>query len=122
MKERDESKCIYKEEQKLFCSGVGKLLYLVKHSRPDIANTVRELPKVLDGATQEAFKELHQVIKHVLDTKTWGLKFRPTFDSNSWDLVCFCDSNYAGDPESRKSVTGYILYVPGGPLLWRSKA
>jgi hypothetical protein len=27
------------------------LLYLVKHSRPDISNAVRELTKVLDGAT-----------------------------------------------------------------------
>ena len=28
------------------------LLYLVKHSRPDIANAVRELSKVADGATE----------------------------------------------------------------------
>ena len=59
VRERDESKCISKEEQKLFCSGVGMLLYLVKHSRPDIANPLRELSKVLDGATQETFKELN---------------------------------------------------------------
>ena len=98
------------------------LLYLVKHSRPDIANPVRELSKVLDGATQEAFKELHRFIKYILDPKTWGLKFRPTFDSNSWDLVCFCDSDYAGDPDSRKSITGYILYERGVPLYWHSKA
>lgn len=98
------------------------LLYLVKHSRPDIANPVRELSKVLDGATQKAFKELHRVIKYVLDTKTWGLKFKPTLDSDSLDLVCFCDSDYAGDPDVCKSVTGYILYVQGVPLCWRSKA
>ena len=119
---RDKSKCISKGEQKFSCSAVGMLLYLVKHSRPDIAHPVRELSKVLDGATQEAFKELHQVIKYVLDTKTWRLKFRPTFDSDSWELVCFCDSNYAGDPDLHKSITGYILYVQGVPLCWRLKA
>ena len=59
VREKDESKCISKGEQSLFRSGVGMLLYLVKHSRPDIANSVRELSKVLDGATKEAFKELH---------------------------------------------------------------
>ena len=92
------------------------LLYLAKHSRPDIANPVRELSKVLDGVTQEAFKELHQVIKNFLDTGTWGLTFRPMFDSNSWDLVCFCDRNHTGDSDSHKSVTGCILYVRGVPL------
>ena len=32
--------------------GVGILLYLVKQSRPDIANCVRELSKVLDGPSE----------------------------------------------------------------------
>ena len=57
VREKDESKCISKEKQKIFCSGVGMLLYLVKHSRRDTTNPARELSKVLDGATQEAFKE-----------------------------------------------------------------
>lgn len=74
------------------------------------------------GQLKRPFKELHQGIKYVLDTKTWSLKFRPTFDSDSWDLVCFCNINDAGDLDSRKSVTGYILYVRGVPLYWRSRA
>ena len=28
------------EEQKLYCTGVGMLLYLVKYSRPDLSNTI----------------------------------------------------------------------------------
>ena len=122
VRERDSQKCISKSDQKLYRSGVGMLLYLVKHSRPDIANPVRELSKVLDGATEEAFKEMLRVIKYVLDTKSWGLKIQPTFGEEAWDLVCFCDSDYAGDPDSRKSVSGYILYVRGVPICWRSKA
>jgi hypothetical protein len=39
------------------------LLYLIKHSRRDISNAVRELTKCLDGATPEAFKEMLRVIK-----------------------------------------------------------
>ena len=31
------------EKQEVFMSAVGKLLYLVKNSRPDISNSVREL-------------------------------------------------------------------------------
>jgi hypothetical protein len=38
------------KDQTKYCSGVGMLLYLAKHSRPDISNAVRELTKVLDGA------------------------------------------------------------------------
>jgi hypothetical protein len=39
------------DKQTKYRSRVGMLLYLVKHSRPDISNAVRELTKVLDGAT-----------------------------------------------------------------------
>ncbi len=64
----DKSQAISHEDQKLYRSGVGMLLYLVKHSRPDIANPVRELSKVLDGTTPAAMKEMYRVIKYVLDT------------------------------------------------------
>ncbi len=43
----NEDEKISSEKQKLYRSGVGMLLYLVKHSRPDIANAVRELSKFL---------------------------------------------------------------------------
>ena len=65
------------EKQTLYRSGVGMLLYLVKHSRPDIASCVRELSKVLDGTTDCAFNEMLRIIKYVLDTKTLGLKIEP---------------------------------------------
>jgi hypothetical protein len=39
------------KDQNKYHFGVGMLLHLVKHSRPDISNAVRELTKVLDGAT-----------------------------------------------------------------------
>ena len=39
----------------------------------------------------------------------------------SWHMVVFMDSDYAGDPVSRRSIAGYIIYLHGVPLLWRSK-
>ena len=98
--------------------------YLIKHSRPDIANATCELSKVLDGATKAANREFHRVIKYVLDTKSMGLKIKLTlFKKNEpWDLVCFSDSDYASDPDTRRSVGGFVLYVRGVPLSWRSKS
>jgi hypothetical protein len=43
------------EKQRQFRMGVGMLLHLVKHSRPDISNSVRALSKVADGATEGYF-------------------------------------------------------------------
>jgi hypothetical protein len=124
VRELNKFLCLSAEKQTNFRSGVGMLLYLVKHSRPDIANCVRELSKVLDGATQGSYKEMLRVIKYVLDTKTLGLKIEPDNKPKGtpWNIVCFTDSDYATDPVTRRSVTGYVIYVHGVPVVWRSKA
>ena len=109
------------EDQKKYRSGVGMLLYLVKHSRPDIANAVRELSKVADGATKDHWKALLRVIKYVLSTEYHGLKIKPSL-KESFYMEGISDSEYAGDKDSRISVFGYILYFCGAPIAWKSKA
>jgi hypothetical protein len=34
----------------------------------------------------------------------------------------FCDSDWAGDPETRVSVTGFVIYLLDVPVCWRSKS
>jgi hypothetical protein len=113
---------ISEEDQKVYRSGVGSLLYLVKYSRPDISNAVRELAKGMSAATPAAFKELQRVLKFVLQTKNYGLYIEPNGDSmQRWELVVYTDSDWAGDKDNRHSVTGYIMYLMNVPILWKSR-
>jgi hypothetical protein len=105
-------------EQRKFRSGVGMLLYLIKHSRPDLNNAVRELSKVMDGATEIHLKELHRVIKYVLDTRKRGVHIKPNSDSG---VIAFVDSDFAGDKGNRRSITGYLIYLFDVPVAWKSK-
>ena len=36
-------------------------------------------------------------------------------------LVGFIDSNWAGDPDDRKSTTGYVFNLGFGPVTWDCK-
>ena len=74
------------EEHETYRSGVGTLLYLTKHSRPDICNPVRELPKTMDAAAPVHLKEMYKVIRYVLSTKEYGLKFELRKDMKKWAL------------------------------------
>ena len=38
-----------------------------------------------------------------------------------WEIICFSDSDYVGGLVSRQSISGFILYVLGIPVSWRSK-
>ena len=124
VKVQEDWKKISKDEQKLYRSAVGTLLYLLKYSRPCLANPLRELSKALDGASQATFKELKRVIKFVLDTADYGLKIEPISKptGEAWTMTVFSDSDYAGDAETRISVTGFCVFLMGVPISWKSRA
>ena len=50
-------------------------MFLIKFSRPDIANLVRELSKVNSGALESHYKVLLRIIKYVIDMRYYGLKY-----------------------------------------------
>ena len=102
-------------------SGVGTLLYLTKCSRPDICNPVRELSKTMDAPAPVHLKEMYKLIRFVLSTKVYGLKFELMKDKKKWALKALSDSDFASDKETGISIFGYIIYFCGIPIAWRSK-
>ena len=98
------------------------LLYLVKHSRPDIANPTRELSKSMSMASEANWKELLQVIKFVLKSRTVGLRVEPKFKDNheQWKMKIYTDADWAGDKETRVSVSGFVLFFCSVAIMWRS--
>ena len=101
------------EEHETYRSGVGTLLYLTKHSRPDICNPTRELSKTMDAPAPVHLKEMYKVTRYVLSTKEHGLKFELRKDIKKWALKALSDSDFASDKETRISVFGYIIYFCG---------
>lgn len=120
---RDSNSRVDEEKHRIYRSGVGMLLYLVKYSRPDIANAVRELTKALDAPSPAAYKEMLRVIKYTIDTKDLALKIQPidAETDGSWTIVVYCDSDFAGDKETRVSIAGFVVYLLGVPISWKSK-
>ena len=49
------------KEHATYGSGVGKLLYLMKHSWQDLCNAVRELSKTLDNASPIHSKDMYRI-------------------------------------------------------------
>ena len=119
----EDYKKVLVEDQWIYQSGVGMLLYLMKHSRPNIADVTRELSKANNEVNPAAYKELLHVIKYVIETENLGLRLEPTGNSNKpWEIICFNNNDYVGDPVSRQSISGFILYVFGIPVSWWSKS
>ena len=108
-------------DHETYRSGVGTLLYLTKHSRPDISNPVKELSKTMDAPAPAHLKEMYKLIRFVLSTKDYGLKFKLIKSIRKWVLKALSDSDFASDKETRISVYGYVFYFCGIPIAWRNK-
>jgi len=123
LKASEESEMIEDDLQSRFRTGVGQLMFLIKHLRPDLMSAVRELSKALGKATEAAYKELLRCVKFVLGTKLKGLKMSPKMGPDGlWTLEVCSDSDWAGDPNDRKSVGCHIIFLNGVPIAWRSRS
>lgn len=115
------------EEQTTFRSGTGKLLHCMKWSRFDILNRVRELSRFMSGATKEHLKAMKDVMEFCLSTKEKGIVLHPV---GQWDgkdrsypfvIHGLSDAEYAGDADTRRSVSGYSTFLEGAPVSAKSK-
>ncbi len=119
---KDDEEKLKEVKQQKYRSGVGMLLWLMKHSRPDVANAVREASKVMDGATEAHYAYLLQIIKFVVDTGNRKLLFKCDVNENQkWKMVAFSDSDFSGDKDNRRSISGFVIYLFGCPIAWRSR-
>jgi hypothetical protein len=84
VRQNDEDK-IPIESQSRYRYGFGMLLYIIKHSRSDLANVVRQLSTCMDGASIAAYKDMIRVIRFVSDTRDTCLKLNPNLDDEYWD-------------------------------------
>ena len=79
----DKDTEIMKEwDQKIYGSGVGKLLHMMKSLRPEISNAVRELSIFMKMATLAHMKAMRRVMSYIIATPEQGLLLEP---NAKWD-------------------------------------
>ena len=86
-----------------------------------VSNAVRELSKTMDAPAPAHLKEMYKLIRFVLSTKDYGIKFKLFKSMKKLVLKALSDSNFASNKAIRISVYGYIIYFCGIPIAWRSK-
>lgn len=109
------------KEQRIYRSGVGKLLHLAKWSRVEASNAVRELCKFAGRASSKHMQALKRAMRYMLDTPNRGLLLKPNGKWNgdpNYEFVIHgrSDADYAKDPDTRRSVTGCTTFLEDAPV------
>ena len=115
----DDKTILTIKEQKVYRSLTRKLMYLIKHSHPDIANALHEVSKNMDRGNQEHLMELYKAVLFVLGTKNRGLALQPDL-KHLWKIYRMSNSSYSNDPDTCMSTSGYGIFFCGTLIGWRS--
>jgi hypothetical protein len=99
---------------------IGSLRYLC-NSRPDLAYPVGYLSRFMEAPRQEHLAAVKRVLRYVAGTLQWGLHYYPGNKNGGVPkLLGYSDSDLAGDVNDRKSTSGLIFFMAGGPVAWQS--
>jgi hypothetical protein len=97
---------------------VGSLNWLANCTRPDIATAVGTLCRFIGNPGKQHWTAAQRVLRYLAGTMNLGITYTR---SNEPCLTGYADADWAGDPDTRRSTTGYVFLFAGGAIAWKSK-
>lgn len=102
-----------------FREAVGSLMFLAIVSRPDLAYALNNVSKFLNKHNESHWQAVKRIIKYLSGTLDYGILYEK--NENDMNLVGFSDSDFAGDPETRRSTSGFAFCLASGVVTWASQ-
>lgn len=99
---------------------IGELMWLAMNARPEIAYAVQTLAKFTKSPRQCHWVAAKRVLRYLKGTAEVCIRFSIDIQPSEHPIA-FCDSDWARDPEDRKSTSGYLFMFAGGPISWKVK-
>ena len=103
---------------------VGSLLYASIATRPDIAHAVNEVCKYMQNPGDPHWQAVKRILRYLRGSMNKPLVFRsnPIHSGNNTCIItAYTDADWAGDYDTRRSTTGYVVQVNNSTVSWMSK-
>ncbi|KAE9138475.1 hypothetical protein PF010_g950 [Phytophthora fragariae] len=101
---------------------VGMLMYLATSTRPDLAFALSQLSRFVAKPSSKHVGALKRVLRYLAGTVNYGITYdRQSGESDTVVLEGYCDSDWANDPETRRSTTGFMFTLAGGAVSWMAR-
>ncbi|XP_073133754.1 secreted RxLR effector protein 161-like [Henckelia pumila] len=102
-----------------YASGVGSLMYSMVCTRPDLAYSMSVVLIFMANPGIYHWEALKWIMRYVNRTSEYGLMFRRQSEGEN-PVRGYVDSDFAGNIDTRKSITGYVFKLYGTAITWKS--
>jgi hypothetical protein len=102
---------------------MGSLNHLAIFTRPDISLAVSKLSQFNQDPSVTHLNAARRILKYAVSTKNFTIKYggSPGRSPGAIQISGYADADWGSDLTERKSTTGYIFMMNGGPVSWTSK-
>ncbi|CAN6479073.1 unnamed protein product [Victoria cruziana] len=105
----------------LFRNIVGMLQYLT-FTKPDIVYSLNQVSQFMHVPTDVHIEAVKRILRYLKGTLNDGLVYSK--DGQYLDghkLITYTHADWAGDPDERKYVSGYYIFIGQNAVIWSSK-
>src|SRR5207248_8640025 len=96
---------------------VSELIFAAIATRPDIICAVGQLSQFNSNPSSKHLLAAKHVLRYLKGTLTLGITYRKP----PIKLTGLTDADWAGDVNTRRSTTGYVVMLNNGAEAWRSQ-
>jgi hypothetical protein len=105
-------------KDKPYREALGSCMWAQVATRPDITYALSVLARFQANPGPAHWKAMLHLLAYLKGT----LDYRITYHrGGSIDPIGYVDADYAGDLDTRRSTSGYVFLVAGGPVSWSAK-
>ena len=98
---------------------VGSLLFAARVTRPDIEFAVNYASQFCNNPSESDWHVVQTIFRYLQGTRDLGIVYADR--GSGLDLVGYTDADLAGCPITRRSHSGVVLILNGGPVVWSSR-
>nr|KYP49861.1 Retrovirus-related Pol polyprotein from transposon TNT 1-94 [Cajanus cajan] len=96
---------------------VGSLIYLMTN-RLDISYVVHQVSQFMSSPQHLHFAAIRRIIRYLIGSPTRGLFFPR---GSPLQLLAYSDADWARCPDTRRSTTGWCMFLDGAFISWKCK-
>jgi hypothetical protein len=104
--------------QRHYQSMVGSLMYTMLRSRPNICFSINKLSQFGSNPDEEHLTAAVHILQYLKKMRNLQL----VYDRYGGSEFCgWSNSDWASDPDTRRSTTGYVFQINGGSIAWATQ-
>ncbi len=93
-------------------------MYAMLCTRFDLAYPISVLSQHMANPSMEHWMVVKQILRYLQGMLQMKLQFNAT---PSKEVLGYCDVDWGGDLEDRRSTIGFVFMIGGGAISWSSK-